>query len=376
MSCPLPTRPLVAALATFAVTLAVLTLPARPSVPVQLPVEPALNRPHTTAQPTDARMPAPGPVRRMPSQKVDVPTAGSSVVSQAFSNGHQAVGQDGWLMGMGMLSVCLIVAYWVQQQFTSAIKPVAAAAHWDEADPRRRQSSRHGPVAIMFQSGNRGGGGGKGGGKGRGRRSGGVNVQALNDRTKRLNSLLREVLSDIIRKDVKNPRVSIHTTIMEVRITNDLAHCKVWVSVLGSDKERQDTMQALTVAAPFIRSRVAKMVRMRRHPILYFKLDDSCDREERLEEIFQRIRDGKPAELPEEYRGGPNETVGHPLELEEDGGAFEFDDELWGDGEGEGLEEDEEEEEGDDSEDEAMRPPAQVAEVKEPVELRPRPVRR
>ncbi len=51
--------------------------------------------------------------------------------------------------------------------------------------------------------------------------------RALNDRTIRLNSLLREVLSEIIRDEVRNSRISIHTTVMEADITNDLSHCKV-----------------------------------------------------------------------------------------------------------------------------------------------------
>jgi ribosome-binding factor A len=130
---------------------------------------------------------------------------------------------------------------------------------------------------------------GAGGRRSGGKRRGNVDIKALNDRAQRVNSVLQNELAVIIRDEVKNPNISPHTTISEVDITNDLEHCKVWISVVGSPDEREKTMQALNQSAGFIRSMIAKRVRMRRHPHLYFKLDLTVDRVGALDSLFAEV---------------------------------------------------------------------------------------
>jgi ribosome-binding factor A len=109
-------------------------------------------------------------------------------------------------------------------------------------------------------------------------------------RTDRLNSLLREVISDVIRKEVKNPIVSDLTTVTKVDITSDLCHAKVYVSVMGDLNTKKNTLHALKKASGFIAVKSSKLVVMRRFPDLMFKLDDSVDKHMRVEELLQEIK--------------------------------------------------------------------------------------
>lgn len=108
-------------------------------------------------------------------------------------------------------------------------------------------------------------------------------------RTDRLNSLLKEVISDVIRKDVRNPHVNELLTVTRVEITKDLHYAKVYISVIGTDTEKAETLNALQTAAGFIAVTASKKVVMRYFPELTFKLDDSVDKHMRIEKILGEI---------------------------------------------------------------------------------------
>lgn len=108
-------------------------------------------------------------------------------------------------------------------------------------------------------------------------------------RVNRLNSLLKEVLSDVIHREVKNPNVHSLTTVTRVDISADLRHAKVYISVIGSDSERQGTIDALQSAAGYIATLASHMVVMRYFPALTFILDDSVDHHMRIERILSEI---------------------------------------------------------------------------------------
>lgn len=109
------------------------------------------------------------------------------------------------------------------------------------------------------------------------------------ERTDRLNSLLKEVISEVIRRDVRNPHVAELVTVTRVQITKDLHYAKVYISVIGSDQAKAETLAALQSAAGFIAVNSAKKVVMRYFPELTFKLDDSVDKHMRIEELLQKI---------------------------------------------------------------------------------------
>lgn len=112
-------------------------------------------------------------------------------------------------------------------------------------------------------------------------------------RTDRLNSLLKEVISEVIRRDVRNPHVNELLTVTRVDITKDLHHAKVYISVIGTPEQKAETIAALQTAAGFIAVQASHKVVMRYFPALTFKLDDSVERHMRIEELLKEIKDEK-----------------------------------------------------------------------------------
>lgn len=83
-------------------------------------------------------------------------------------------------------------------------------------------------------------------------------------------------LSEIIR-EVKDPRVDLFTSVTDVIVAPDLKTCKVFVSVLGDDEKRRNTLEGLNSAKGFIRRELAHIVNLRNTPELKFFMDDSIE---------------------------------------------------------------------------------------------------
>ncbi len=120
----------------------------------------------------------------------------------------------------------------------------------------------------------------------------------MKKRTDRLNSLLKEVLSEVIRGEVRHPDVHPLFTVTSVDITKDLRHAKVYISVIGTSLEKQATIQALQQAAGFIAVSTSKKVVMRTFPQLYFKLDTSVDQQMRIDELIDKIHEQEKGREP------------------------------------------------------------------------------
>lgn len=120
----------------------------------------------------------------------------------------------------------------------------------------------------------------------------------MKQRISRLNSNLKEVISDIIRRDVRNPHIVALLTVTRVDVSKDLHHAKVYISVIGSQQQKEETLHALQSAAGFIAVQSSKEVVMRYFPALTFKLDDSVDKLMRIEELLNEIASEK------EHRSG------------------------------------------------------------------------
>lgn len=112
-------------------------------------------------------------------------------------------------------------------------------------------------------------------------------------RISRLNSLLREVISEVIQKDVSNPNIAKFTTVTSVDITPDLRFAKVLISVIGTDIEKKQTIDALNQAAGFIGVNSAKKVVMRYFPTLTFELDLSVEKQMKIDKILTDIKKEK-----------------------------------------------------------------------------------
>lgn len=112
----------------------------------------------------------------------------------------------------------------------------------------------------------------------------------VKNRILRLNSLLKEVLSEVIRADVRNPLVAKFVTVTSVDITSDLQHAKVYISVIGTTLEKEQTIKALQSAAGFIAIQSSKKVVMRYFPALTFKLDTTVEQQIRIDALLDKIK--------------------------------------------------------------------------------------
>ncbi|MCF7806081.1 MAG: 30S ribosome-binding factor RbfA [Simkaniaceae bacterium] len=112
-------------------------------------------------------------------------------------------------------------------------------------------------------------------------------------RTERLNSLLKEVISEVIFREVKNPHVTGLITVTSVDISKDLHHAKVYISVIGTDNDKKATLDALNSAAGFIATKSSKKVVLRYFPQLKFIFDDSAEKHMRIDSILKEIEEQK-----------------------------------------------------------------------------------
>jgi ribosome-binding factor A len=101
----------------------------------------------------------------------------------------------------------------------------------------------------------------------------------------------------VIKRDVRNPHVGELIAVTRVQISKDLRHAKVYISVIGSDQDKAETLDALNSASGFIAVNSSKKVVMRYFPELIFRLDDSVDKHMRIEELLGEI--GKERESRE-----------------------------------------------------------------------------
>lgn len=108
-------------------------------------------------------------------------------------------------------------------------------------------------------------------------------------RTQQVGEMLREELSDIIRREVKDPRIGF-MSITSVEVPPDLRSAQVFVSVLGTDKERDDTLDALRSAARFIRFHLKPRLRMRQIPELEFRDDRSMEYAQQITATLREIK--------------------------------------------------------------------------------------
>lgn len=108
-------------------------------------------------------------------------------------------------------------------------------------------------------------------------------------RTQQVGEMLRAELDDIIRKEVKDPRIGFFS-ITRVEVPTDLRSARVYVSVLGSDDERVGTVEALRQAAGFIRFHLKPRLRMRQIPDLDFRDDRSMEYAQEISEVLAEVR--------------------------------------------------------------------------------------
>lgn len=117
-------------------------------------------------------------------------------------------------------------------------------------------------------------------------------------RSQRVSDLLREEIAEIIMRRLKDPRLGF-VTVTGVDITEDLKIAKVFVSVLKQE-DRELTLEILNSARSFVRSEVAKRVRMKVIPSIEFRIDESIEYGARIDRLLKEIKDRAEETVKEE----------------------------------------------------------------------------
>jgi len=115
----------------------------------------------------------------------------------------------------------------------------------------------------------------------------------VSSRTHRVNELVRLELSEIIRREMKDPRVGL-ASISRVEVSRDLSHARIGVSVLGPDEDREDTVAALQHARGFLRSSLARRTRLRTVPELAFELDRGAEHSQHMSDLLESLHHDEP----------------------------------------------------------------------------------
>lgn len=117
----------------------------------------------------------------------------------------------------------------------------------------------------------------------------------MSQRQERVSALVRKVVSELLATRVKDPRIGF-TSVVKVDVTKDLSIAKVYVSVFGSQDEKDRTMEGLGSAQGLIRSEVAKVLGMRHAPEIQFALDEGIEHSIRVSRLLNEIKEGQKPE--------------------------------------------------------------------------------
>ena len=115
----------------------------------------------------------------------------------------------------------------------------------------------------------------------------------------RINAEVQRELADIIRSEIKDPRIPLMTSVEAVEVAPDLKTCKAYISVLGNDEEKQNAIKGLKNAEGFVKRQLAKNLNLRNTPQITFVLEQSIEygvnMSKKIDEIAKKDAEGKEA---------------------------------------------------------------------------------
>lgn len=114
-------------------------------------------------------------------------------------------------------------------------------------------------------------------------------------RAYKLADLIKEEVSRLLLKGVKDPRIGM-ITITDVEVSNDIKRAKIFYSVVGNSSQREDTKKGLQSASGFIRSRLAHNLTLKKIPEITFSYDETLDYGEKIETIFRDLNSSSKTE--------------------------------------------------------------------------------
>ncbi|ASK63483.1 ribosome-binding factor A [Virgibacillus phasianinus] len=107
-------------------------------------------------------------------------------------------------------------------------------------------------------------------------------------RANRIAEQMKKELGEIISRKLKDPRVGF-VTVTDVEVTGDLQQAKIFISVLGDEKQKHETLVGLAKAKGFIRSEIGQRIRLRKTPELVFEFDEALEYGNRIEGILRDL---------------------------------------------------------------------------------------
>ena len=120
----------------------------------------------------------------------------------------------------------------------------------------------------------------------------------MSRRTDKINDLIRDELSELILREVRDPRLGGLISIIRVEVTPDLNNSRVFVSIMSSPEEQAESLRALNAAAAYFHRELKSRIDMRRIPFLAFKLDTSIQEGAELLELIAKVTHGMKTRLP------------------------------------------------------------------------------
>ena len=108
----------------------------------------------------------------------------------------------------------------------------------------------------------------------------------------RVNGEVQKVLAEIIRGELKDPRINPMTTVMPVEVAPDLKSCKAFISVLGDAQSQEDTLKGLNSAMGYIRTQLAKKINLRNTPEIKFIMDQSVEYGINMSKLIDEVNAG------------------------------------------------------------------------------------
>jgi ribosome-binding factor A len=113
-------------------------------------------------------------------------------------------------------------------------------------------------------------------------------------RQERMAVEIKRVLAQIIKDQVKDPRIDFSTlSITSVDVPNDVSHARIFISVLGDENRQNQTMKALEAARGFIRKELAQQIQVKHAPEIEFRLDKSIEHGIRISALLNEIKEGE-----------------------------------------------------------------------------------
>ena len=136
----------------------------------------------------------------------------------------------------------------------------------------------------------------------------------MSRRTDRINEQLREEISTLLVRQIKDPRLNAVVRITRAEASSDLRSARVYISVLGNGKAKQEALEGIQSAAAFLRRELRDRKNMKHTPFLSYPLDGSIEEADQLFRLMNQIKPGKSAGETSDSKSSLRTSTENPLE--------------------------------------------------------------